>query len=212
GGRAVQDHAVGARGELVEDAGGALLGGAGGGRGQPFVREQPGDVPEVAGRPDHVEGAGVAGDEVVGAEALQDRGVPAVDAHQQVAVALQVGGQAADELAEAQLLVQVVADGGEDRPDPHGVRVAPGFEGPAADGRDRLGQGLVGEEGVQDDAVRDPAGELQGPVPHRREDDRDVLVEGRVLAEVGEVPGGSVVDRKSTRLNSSHVKISYAVF
>src|SRR5207302_10702396 len=28
----------------------------------------------------------------------------------------------------------------------------------------------------------------------------------------GRLPGGDILDRKSTRLNSSHVKISYAVF
>src|SRR3989442_3367315 len=30
--------------------------------------------------------------------------------------------------------------------------------------------------------------------------------------DVAPAPGGGVVDRKSTRLNSSHVRISYAVF
>src|SRR5690606_39423643 len=43
------------------------------------------------------------------------------------------------------------------------------------------------------------AGQLVPQVAHRR-----------VVVRVG--PGGAAQDRKSTRLNSSHVKISYAVF
>src|SRR5436309_13288974 len=47
-----------------------------------------------------------------------------------------------------------------------------------------------------------------------------VVIHQRRAAEVGEVPGVALrdawdlanLDRKSTRLNSSHVKISYAVF
>src|SRR5690606_40807903 len=35
---------------------------------------------------------------------------------------------------------------------------------------------------------------------------------GRCAAVVGDLPGQERKDRKSTRLNSSHVKISYAVF
>src|SRR5690606_40638277 len=38
------------------------------------------------------------------------------------------------------------------------------------------------------------------------------LVDVDDLVRVGAVAEGSVGDRKSTRLNSSHVKISYAVF
>src|SRR6266496_327856 len=44
--------------------------------------------------------------------------------------------------------------------------------------------------------------------PPGREGDFEAAVEGRARI----VPGGQTRDRKSTRLNSSHVEISYAVF
>src|SRR5436309_6136256 len=39
-----------------------------------------------------------------------------------------------------------------------------------------------------------------------------LLVIGLGLFLLGQPPGAEEIDRKSTRLNSSHVKISYAVF
>src|SRR3712207_6893779 len=38
------------------------------------------------------------------------------------------------------------------------------------------------------------------------------VLHARQLQQVGAAPGGQPVDRKSTRLNSSHANISYAVF
>src|SRR5207302_10012613 len=46
-----------------------------------------------------------------------------------------------------------------------------------------------------------------------REHGRGIKVcKRRDRRRIGEIVGGNDVDRKSTRLNSSHVKISYAVF
>src|SRR3712207_7180589 len=42
--------------------------------------------------------------------------------------------------------------------------------------------------------------------------DGDVVPLAGVVADVAEVDAGSARDRKSTRLNSSHANISYAVF
>src|SRR2546430_12536556 len=50
---------------------------------------------------------------------------------------------------------------------------------------------------------------LAGDVLHHEEVERRPL--GRVLADLAGVEGGDE-DRKSTRLNSSHSQISYAVF
>src|SRR3712207_8327509 len=50
-----------------------------------------------------------------------------------------------------------------------------------------------------------------GDRPGRR-DDRDRPVRARVLRDVGVRDMEDGVDRKSTRLNSSHANISYAVF
>jgi hypothetical protein len=61
-----------------------------------------------------------------GGNAKRYRGIPVVGAHQQVTVALQVGGHARDGLFQPQRLGQVVADGGQTRPHPHGIGVAAG--------------------------------------------------------------------------------------
>src|SRR5699024_11672329 len=64
-------------------------------------------------------------------------------------------------------------------------------------GGDELGKGLVQPQVVP------PAHRHQVPEPHVRQ----LVQDGQVAALVGRP-----VDRKSTRLNSSHVSISYAVF
>src|SRR5690606_40754339 len=68
------------------------------------------------------------------------------------------------------------------------------------------------------DRCRDGAGHSH--LAHRPGAERDPVVRGTGLSGVGEPDlarparqgEGPVGDRKSTRLNSSHVKISYAVF
>src|SRR2546430_7185697 len=61
-------------------------------------------------------------------------------------------------------------------------------------GADLVERERLVEHGVGDEAV---AAFLDGVIPARHEDDREP---------------GPLVDRKSTRLNSSHSQISYAVF
>src|SRR5690606_41902437 len=51
-----------------------------------------------------------------------------------------------------------------------------------------------------------------GPLARPRNGFRPAALQERVQAAAGEPRLGRVADRKSTRLNSSHVKISYAVF
>jgi hypothetical protein len=89
------------------------------------------------------------------AEPLQRGGVPAVDAHEQVAVALQVGRQPADELAQPQLVSSrwspTVASTDQTRTAPGRARPARRHGGP----RDAARERLVGEEGVQHDPVGD---------------------------------------------------------
>src|SRR5205085_8259994 len=54
---------------------------------------------------------------------------------------------------------------------------------------------------------------LQPVVDRKRKGGGDVRVHGRLVAAVEQVQESArVVDRKSTRLNSSHSQISYAVF
>src|SRR5436309_14780708 len=50
---------------------------------------------------------------------------------------------------------------------------------------------------------------FRSPPPQRRE---GAQPEGEIARGHPDVPGDFSLDRKSTRLNSSHVKISYAVF
>src|SRR5690606_41896525 len=59
----------------------------------------------------------------------------------------------------------------------------------------------------QDQAMREEATRAQAPVDHASADRIR-----QVVGELAEQLGWSEEDRKSTRLNSSHVKISYAVF
>ncbi len=107
-------------------------------------------------------------------------------ATEEVPVPLEVAGEAADGLAQADVLGQVVADGGEARPHRHRRRVPPGLLGGVLDRAHGPLGGLVGEEGVQDDVVEGPATELQGLRPEGHEQQRDVLVE--LAAEVQHRP------------------------
>ena len=138
--RAVQDDAVGPGVELVEHPRRAL----------------PRRVP-VADAASHSSGSSVAtwrscsgvavassappnaGDELVGPERRQHRRVPAVHADQQVAIALQVRAEPADELLEPELLVDVVADGRQHRPHPDPRGIAPGLAPRRAGPRRRSG-------------------------------------------------------------------------
>src|SRR5690606_40251891 len=64
-------------------------------------------------------------------------------------------------------------------------------------------------------AVRPRAVRGQHPARHRSAAPRQKLRERRETLLIGTAPAFGVpdeIDRKSTRLNSSHVKISYAVF
>ena len=90
-------------------------------------------------------------DELVGAEALEHGRIPAVDLHEQVAVALQVRRQSTDRLLQALRFVDVVADGGEHRPHPDARGIAAGLLGTASGGGDRVGHRLVAEERVEHD-------------------------------------------------------------
>src|SRR5690606_41070400 len=82
-------------------------------------------------------------------------------------------------------------DGGEARRRPVGPLVGEHGE---EDGLLRVGVEPEGGRGLDGDR-----GEQRGELPHE-------------LAVVDAAAGGDEADRKSTRLNSSHVKISYAVF
>src|SRR5207302_9375614 len=54
---------------------------------------------------------------------------------------------------------------------------------------------------------------IRSALPYQKYDrNRRADFERRLAAQVSRMPGVKQVDRKSTRLNSSHVKISYAVF
>src|SRR5436305_12077775 len=57
------------------------------------------------------------------------------------------------------------------------------------------------------DLLADPLAERRRRGPHAGDDLLELM-----LAGDGPARDGDIIDRKSTRLNSSHVRISYAVF
>src|SRR3712207_7586099 len=67
-------------------------------------------------------------------------------------------------------------------------------------------------EGLPDEVLRAGDGEPRRRLGRRRRNVIAVLVEVRPAAVVEIVTVALAVDRKSTRLNSSHANISYAVF
>src|SRR5688500_19512872 len=76
--------------------------------------------------------------------------------------------------------------------------------------RGRIDGHDIGFESKVDDAVD----VLAGVDAHQRETavDADLLEDGHAPLLDEDVAGGREADRKSTRLNSSHLVISYAVF
>ena len=111
---------------------------------------------------------------------MQHSGIPLVGLHQQVAVALQVGGQPRDGLLQPQLLGKVITDGGETRPHPHAVGVAARLLRGGFDGFDAALQRFRGEIGMQDDVVESTAAEFQGVGAKCHQRQSDVFVEVRV--------------------------------
>jgi len=79
----------------------------------------------------------------------------------------------------------VVADGGQAGPHGDRRRVAPGLLRGVLHGPHAPLEGLVGEEGVQDDVVEGPPTQRQGVGPEGGEQEGDVLVELRAEAEHG---------------------------
>src|SRR5256885_5179374 len=75
---------------------------------------------------------------------------------------------------------------------------------------------LVGGDGHPDAAAVHQDADLRPPLRHgpgsRRGEVRVVAGTGALAAEVGYIVTQLFQDRKSTRLNSSHLVISYAVF
>ena len=100
----MKDHSVRPECQLLADGGDTGLRAARRRGCRPLRRKQGRNVLELVdggGRAvDHLQPAfAEALDHHVLSEALQDFGIPAIRAYQQVAVALKVGGQSADELA-----------------------------------------------------------------------------------------------------------------
>jgi hypothetical protein len=102
-----------------------------------------------------------APDERIGAETVEDRRVPAVGPDQKISVASQVGRETADGLPEPPGFVDVIAHGGEYRPDPDIGRIAARALGTPPYGRCRSRQRIVGEERVEHDRVHAGSGEFQ---------------------------------------------------
>ena len=162
---------------------------------EPLVGDQRGDVLELLGGGD----AGrsrprTLADHRVGPERGRARPGPSRWCDQQVAVALEVGGQATDGLLEAQRLGDVVADGGEARPHPHRRR---GRGRPARRPASPSARSAAVVSSVKkvcsttSSKARPPsASEL---VAEGDEAERDVLVEVRVEAQHGPGPGRAVV-------------------
>ncbi len=156
------------------------VGGARCARRQPLVGDQGGDVFELLGRGDRVDGAGELRHHLVGAESGEHGRIPTVRLDHQVAVALQVGGEPSDRLLQPEVLGDVVADRGETRPDGDVVGIAAGPLGGVLHGADAALQRLVGEERVEDHVIERPPAEFERVRTERDEPERDVLVELRI--------------------------------
>src|SRR3712207_6912887 len=78
----------------------------------------------------------------------------------------------------------------------------------ACRGRDHDGDGRMRKDELQDELCPGRGADLGRPV--RKPRARETLGEGSLLK--GAIDDNSHSDRKSTRLNSSHANISYAVF
>ncbi len=160
----MQDHAVAAEVELVADGGRRTASGvpvalgASHSSGMSVATCSSCSVVPTASRP-----RATGRHQVVGPEALEHGRVPAVGAHQQVAVALEVGGEAADRLLQAA------------RPRAGGRRRWRSTTTPSPSSGSRPacsaasftvshapGRGLVGEERVQHHLVEAPARQLAG--------------------------------------------------
>src|SRR3712207_8729714 len=77
----------------------------------------------------------------------------------------------------------------------------------------RSTQDVAAEHRPHEEAERDAAGPRdEGGGEEEVEDDQDDAVAGREGASSPPAEGADEEDRKSTRLNSSHANISYAVF
>ena len=128
---------------------------AGGGGGEPVLRDERRHVLELLGRGTRVQGAAEVRDELVRAEALEHGRIPAVGAHQQVAVALEVGRQAAEMIAQ-RLESEIGNSAGGDRRRPAGP------EG-VSDGRLQLGRlGRICSTGASSGLDAQEAGAEQG--------------------------------------------------
>src|SRR5690606_21203655 len=81
------------------------------------------------------------------------------------------------------------------------------------DGIHHVREGLNEALDQGEEELNPKSGKLGEDLNHGQDDDRDQSEDGGLKLGKGlDQPGDDAQDRKSTRLNSSHVKISYAVY
>ena len=79
----------------------------------------------------------------------------------------------------------MVPDGGEHGPDAHGGGVLAGIGGALAHEADAFRQRLIGEEGVEDNAIEDPPRKLESFRAQGAKHEGNVFLEGRILGQPG---------------------------
>src|SRR5262249_30483688 len=131
--RAVHDHSVAAERELVAYRSDAVSRAAARHRGKPLFGDQRRHVLELLVGADDVEPTNSRHDRV-SENLMEDLQIPTVRTHEELAVALQVRREATDRLHEPLVLGDVVAHGGEARPDLDRRRVTTGALRGALDG------------------------------------------------------------------------------
>ena len=157
----MQNDAVAAQRELISYGGDTGCRRPGCAGGEPFGWNKTGRMGQLLRCADAVEGSPYARNHRVGQEAPEHFRVPSIRADKKVPVALKVGTQPPYRLLQTSVLRQVIADGGEARPDLDVVWVTSGALGGALDCVDAACGRFISEIGVQHDVVEKPSTQIE---------------------------------------------------
>src|SRR5882757_10088798 len=149
----MHDQRVGPVVEFLADPVHALLSRPGRRRLQPLVGNQCSDVFDLLGCGFVVDPSSDRRHHRVILKPLQHSGVPVIGLHQQVPVALKIGGETRNGFLQPQLFREMVANRGETGPHPYAVGVTTGLFGGGLHSSDAALQRLRREVGVQDNVI-----------------------------------------------------------
>jgi hypothetical protein len=189
----MHDQRVGPVVEFLADPVHALLSRPGRRRLQPLVGNQCSDVFDLLGCGFVVDPSSDRRHHRVSPKSLQHSGVPVIGLHQQVPVALKIGGETRNGFLQPQLFREMVANRGETGPHPYAVGVTTGLFGGGLHGCDAALQRLRREVCVQDDVIEHPAAQRQCVGPECHQGEPDVLIEVRIEKKDGVLAHWAVV-------------------